>query len=95
MAKTKTAKLETYGPRNCPLVRSSHMTDAQWDAATLEFDDLMRRQGKRITWRTKFQRCAQCGATDLTKKGLRFGAASGLCMPCSRANVRELLAGLR
>jgi hypothetical protein len=91
--KTKTPKLEQYGPRNMPLIRSNHMTDAQWDAATLEFDDTMRRMGKKISWQTKFKRCAQCGATDLKNPKLRFGAVSGLCMPCSDRNVKELMKG--
>lgn len=78
----KTKKLETYGPRSMPLVRGAHMTDAEWDRATLEFDDTMRRMGKKITWQTRFKRC-RCGANNLDTPSLRFGALSGLCMPCS------------
>lgn len=79
----KAKKLETYGPRSMPLVRSAHMTDAEWDRATLEFDDTLRRMGKRITYRTRFQRCPQCAATDLDTPGLHFGPVSGLCKKCS------------
>jgi hypothetical protein len=82
-------KLETYGSRKLPLLRSTWMTQAQWDKATLDYDDLMRRQGKKITWRTKFKRCPTCGATNLEKKMLRFGAMSGNCMPCSDHLVKE------
>jgi hypothetical protein len=84
-------KLETYGPRSMPLIRSAWMTDKQWDAATLELDDTFRRMGKKITWQTRFKRCPQCRADNLSKPRLRFGAVSGLCMPCSNAAVKELL----
>jgi hypothetical protein len=91
MAKTK---LETYGPRKMPLIRSNHMTDAQWNAATLEFDDTMRRMGKKITWQTKFKRCPECGVDSLSKPNTRFGAMSGCCMKCSDASVKALMASL-
>jgi hypothetical protein len=87
----KTPKLEKYGARNMPLLRSPNMTDAEWNAATLEFDDTMRRMGKRITWQTKFKRCPQCGIDDLKNPKTRFGAMSGLCMKCSDASVADTM----
>jgi len=87
----KKQKLETYGARSMPLVRNPSMSDAEWDAATLEFDDTMRRMGRRITWQTRFKRCPQCGADNLRQRGLQFGALTGLCLPCSDKARDELL----
>jgi len=87
-------KLETYGPRKMPLLRPPNATDAEWDRITLDFDDTMRRMGKKITWVTRFKRCPDCRATDLDNPKLRFGAMSGLCMPCSDKSVKEMMKGL-
>lgn len=90
----KAPKLETYGPRKMPLIRSNHMTDAQWNAATLELDDTMRRMGRKITWQTRFKRCPKCGVDNLTKPKTRFGAVTGMCMKCSDTAVEALWAGV-
>jgi hypothetical protein len=90
-AKTS-GKIEQYGSRKMPLIRSSWMSDAQWAAACLEFDDTMRRMGKKISWQTRNRRCPQCGVDDLSKPKTRFGSCSGLCMKCSDASVKALMA---
>lgn len=78
MAKTK---LEQYGPRSMPLIRSAHMTDAAWEAAKAEIVATTRRQGGPVAWRNWVKKnlptCPQCG----TDKG-PFGSCSGLCKTC-------------
>lgn len=91
----KRTKPETYGSRTMPLIRNDRMTDAEWDAATLELDDTFRRMGRRITWQTRFKRCPECQRTNLENKKLQFGAASGLCMTCSDAAVKEIMGNVR
>lgn len=87
----KQQKIEQYGPRNCPLVRSLWMTDRQWADAKVEFDATMRRMGKKITWRPKPpQTCRQCG----TAQG-PFGVASGLCPACRKEALAEVDAIIR
>ena len=69
---SRKAKLETYGSRKMPLVRSASMTDAQWAATKVEFDATLRRMGKPTPWNPY---CPKCGAINV-----RLGAVSGLCM---------------
>lgn len=92
---TKAAKIETYGPRSCPLIRSTWLSDEQWAEAKKEFDALMRRRGKKTPWAPPT--CPDCG----TDKG-PFRGLSGRCPKCAKiadkaadAELAALLGGLR
>jgi hypothetical protein len=89
--KAATAALEQFGPRNMPLIRSNHLSDAQWEAAKKEYIAVMRRTGRNAAWLRKHApSCPQCGS----EKG-PFGSCSGLCKKCGKTSRRETEAWLR
>lgn len=89
MAKKMTAKLEQYGPRSMPLIRSTHLSDAQWVQEKKNIVTETRRMGRPAEWMSWIKKnlptCPQCG----TDKG-PFGSCSGLCTKCGNAARREL-----